>query len=219
MSRTFGIGPATLACIAVMSTAIHAQSVPPFPPAALPEKGATAPARPVGTPARPPVTTTLESDYRIGPEDVLDILVWKNADLTRTVAVRPDGRISLPLLNDIMAAGLTPMELRAALATGFGPYVNDAEVSVVVKEIHSFKVSVIGMVKNPGRYELKSQATILEALALAGGLTEFAKRDRIALFRSDGRRWQRFGFDYGNVIYENAEQNFILRPGDIVVVP
>jgi polysaccharide export outer membrane protein len=158
-------------------------------------------------------------EYRIGPEDVLDILVWKNEDLTRTVAVRPDGRISLPLLNDVVVAGLTPMQLRTKLAKGFAPYVNDAEVSVIVKEIHSFKVSVIGMVKTPGRYELRSEATILEALALAGGLTEFAKRDRIAVFRSDGRRWQRFGFDYGNVIYENAEQNFPLRPGDIVVVP
>jgi len=139
--------------------------------------------------------------------------------LTRTVAVRPDGRISVPLLNDIQAANMTPMQLRDVLAKGYSKYVSDAEVSVIVREIHSFKVSVVGLVKNPGRYELRSQATVLEALALAGGLTEFAKKDRIVVFRNDGRRWLRIAFDYNQAIYDNAEQNFQLRPGDIVIVP
>jgi polysaccharide export outer membrane protein len=159
------------------------------------------------------------SEYRIGPEDVLDISVWKNEELTRTVVVRPDGRISVPLLNDIQAANLTPMELRAVLEKGYGRYVNEAEVSVIVKEIHSNKISVVGMVRLPGRYEAKSQTTVLEALALAGGLSEFAKRDQIAVFRQDGQRWQRLGFDYSNVLNRGAEENFILRPGDIIVVP
>ena len=188
---------------------------PPATPAA-----STAPGRPASPGQTPVPGPAIPADeYRIGPEDVLDISVWKNAELTRTVAVRPDGRISVPLLNDIQAANMTPMQLRDVLAKGYSKYVSDAEVSVIVREIHSFKVSVVGLVKNPGRYELRSQATVLEALALAGGLTEFAKKDRIVVFRNDGRRWLRIAFDYNQAIYDNAEQNFQLRPGDIVIVP
>ncbi len=170
-------------------------------------------------PPRPNDNQFALEEYRIGPEDVLDISVWKNADLTRTVVVRPDGCISLPLLNDITAANLTPMALRDVLAKGYAQYVNEAEVSVIVREIHSFKVSVEGMVRNAGRFELRSQATILDALALAGGLTEFAKRDRILVYRTDGRRLTKLGFDYNAVLDASADQNFILRPGDIIVVP
>jgi len=197
------------------------------PYAQTPEQPPAAPpvgSQPQGRPAAPgqapvPGQAIAADEYRIGPEDVLDISVWKNAELTRTVAVRPDGRISVPLLNDIQAANMTPMQLRDVLAKGYSKYVSDAEVSVIVREIHSFKVSVVGLVKNPGRYELRSQATVLEALALAGGLTEFAKKDRIVVFRNDGRRWLRIAFDYNQAIYDNAEQNFQLRPGDIVIVP
>jgi len=181
---------------------------------ARPSQSATAPAVPNAN-----ATAFALAEYRIGPEDVLDISVWKNEDLTRTVVVRPDGRISLPLLNDLQAANLTPLELRDVLQQGYSRYVNEAEVSVIVKEIHSLKVSVVGMVRLPGRYELRSQATVLEALALAGGLSEFAKRDQITVFRHDGQKWQRLGFDYSNVLNRGAEENFILRPGDIVVVP
>lgn len=188
---------------------------PPATPAA-----STAQGRPAGPGQAPvPGQAIAADEYRIGPEDVLDISVWKNAELTRTVAVRPDGRISVPLLNDIQAANMTPMQLRDVLAKGYSKYVSDAEVSVIVREIHSFKVSVVGLVKNPGRFELRSQATVLEAIALAGGLTEFAKKDRIVIFRNDGRRWLRIAFDYNQAIYDNAEQNFQLRPGDIVIVP
>jgi len=172
---------------------------------------------------RPPAPQNLSAfplaEYRIGPEDVLDISVWKNEELTRSVVVRPDGRISVPLLNDIQAANMTPMELRDLLERGYARYVNEPEVSVIVKEIHSLKVSVVGMVRLPGRYELRSQATILDALALAGGLAEFAKRDQIAIFRFDGQRWLRLGFDYSNVLTRGADENFVLRAGDIVVVP
>jgi polysaccharide export outer membrane protein len=180
--------------------------------------------RPFTTVANPAALSSLPStaptsEYRIGPEDVLDISVWRNAELTRTVPVRPDGRISLPLLNDITAANLTPMELRDVLAKGYEAYVKDAEVSVIVREIHSLRVSVVGRVNHPGRYELGSQATVLEALALAGGLTEFAKRDRIVVFRHDGRAWQRLAFDYDYAVSDNAELNFTLRAGDIVIVP
>jgi polysaccharide export outer membrane protein len=173
---------------------------------------------PAGTGAAPAQVAGVE-EYRIGPEDVLDISVWKNTELTRTVIVRPDGRISLPLLNEVEAAGRTPGELRDQLAKGYSEFVNEAEVSVIVREIHSNKVSVLGMVRLPGRYELRSQTTILEALAQAGGFTEFAKRNQIMVFRNDGRRSTRLPFDYNSVLDYGPQQNFVLRPGDIVIVP
>lgn len=191
-------------------------AVPAAPQPQTPQAPVPAGVRQAGRPAD---GAPMLTEYRIGPEDVIDVLVWKNPELTRTVTVRPDGRISLPLVNDVAASGLTPSQLRQILTEGLAPYVNEAEVSVVVREIHSMRVSVIGMVKTPGRFDVASQITVLEALALAGGLTEFAKKDRIAILRYDGRRWQRYGFDYTNALYENAEQNVPLRAGDIVVVP
>jgi polysaccharide export outer membrane protein len=159
-------------------------------------------------------------EYRIGPEDVLDITVWNQPDLARVVPVRPDGRISLPLVNDLVAAGLTPSELRELLKEKFTLYVPEAEVSVIVREIHSFKVSVMGNVGRPGRFELKSRATVLDALALAEGLTEFADRRRIVILRHEGQRLRRVPFDYDQSISgEGAEDMLFLVPGDIVVVP
>jgi polysaccharide export outer membrane protein len=197
--------------------------------AAMLEVGAQAPGGTGGSPPVRPATVPKTSvtptnpiplqEYRIGPEDVLDISVWRNAELTRTVAVRPDGRISVPLLNDVEAANLTPMELRAILAKGYAEFVNEAEVSVIVREIHSFKVTVVGMVRTPGRFELRSQATALDALALAGGLAEFAKRDRIVVFRNSGRGVQRFGLNYAGFVDSGAEENFVVRPNDIIFVP
>jgi polysaccharide export outer membrane protein len=150
---------------------------------------------------------------------VLDISVWKNADLTQSVQVRPDGKISLPLLNDVQAAGLTPMQLRERLVKGYATYFTQPEISVGVKEVRSIKVSVLGMVKTPGRYDLKSQATVLEALALAGGFAEFAKRDRIFISRRDDAGVKRLHFDYLKVLDGDDNENFVLLPGDIVVVP
>jgi len=168
-----------------------------------------------------PGTRRVEPDeYLIGPEDVLDITVWKSTDLTRTVPVRPDGKITLPLLNDVQAATLSPMQLRDTLAKGYADYLSQPEVSVIVREIHSLKVSVVGRVKTPGRYELKGQATVLEALALAGGLTDFAKGDRIVIFRRVGKGWTKLPFSYTKVVAEwDEHQNIVLEPGDIVIVP
>lgn len=169
-------------------------------------------------------------EYVIGPEDVLDIGVWDNTQLTRTVPVRPDGKISLPLLNDVKAAGLTPMQLRQYLTTALAPYVPAATVSVIVREVHSFKVTVIGEVKAPGRYELKSQSTVLDVLAMAGGLTEYAERSRIVVLRrqESGTRQIPFAFDkletgngagHGSAAKPGSQHNFDLEPGDIVLVP
>jgi len=178
-------------------------------------------------------------EYVIGPEDVLDVAVWDNLQLTRTVPVRPDGKISLPLLNDVKAAGLTPMQLREFLTTALAAYIPMATVSVIVREVHSFKVTVIGEVKTPGRYELKSQSTVLDVLAMAGGLTEYADRSRIVVLRRQGTGTQQipFAFDKlsigngavrnignggarnGSAAKQGIQHNFDVEPGDIVLVP
>lgn len=160
------------------------------------------------------------AEYRIGPEDVLDVAIWNHADLAKVVPVRPDGRISLPLVNDVVVAGLTPMELRDILMEKFALYVPNAEVSVIVREIHSFKVSVIGNVRKPGRFELKSRTTVLDVLALAEGLTEFADRHRIVILRYEGSELKRLRFNYDDSISEGGVNGTLfLQPGDSVVVP
>jgi polysaccharide export outer membrane protein len=176
-------------------------------------EGADVRPRPAGA-AAPPL------DYRIGPEDVLQIAVWKNEALSRTVPVRPDGMISLPLVNDVQAAGLTPMELRSSLLAKLVEYAPQPEVSVIVTEVRSFKVSVFGAVARPGRYATGSWVTVLEALAMAGGLGEFADRSGIVVLRQEGATAKRIPFDYTRLDRDKAAQpNFYLRPGDIVVVP
>jgi polysaccharide biosynthesis/export protein len=178
---------------------------------------------------RPPATDLgCRGDYVIGAEDVLDIAVWDNAALTRTVPVRPDGKISLPLLNDVQAAGLTPMQLRDKLATGLTEYIPSPAVSVLVREVHSFKVTVIGQVKAAGRYEIKDRATVLDVLALAGGITEYAARGRIVVLRQDGPTSRQIPFPYDRLTSRNAPKhdpaaaapgNFCVNPGDVIVVP
>jgi polysaccharide export outer membrane protein len=171
-------------------------------------------------------------EFRIGPEDSLLISVWKNEALTRTVTVRPDGKISLPLVNDIPAAGLTPSELRTLVSNRLAEYVPTPNVAVIVTEVHSFKISVLGHVSRPGRFEVKSRTTVLEALSLAGGLDPFASRSGIVILRPDGNTTQRIRFDYSRAINRSGgflakivnlgggyQENFYLRPGDIVLVP
>ncbi|PYO17180.1 MAG: sugar ABC transporter substrate-binding protein, partial [Candidatus Rokuibacteriota bacterium] len=156
----------------------------------------------------------VDGDYKIGPEDVLDIAVWNNTAISRTVPVRPDGKISLPLLNDVQAAGLTPMQLRDVLTKKLVEYVPAPEVSVIVREVHSFKVSVIGEIKTPGRYELKSRATVLDVLAQAGPFSDFASRARIFVLRLNGTTMKRIPFNYNKVIAADGEaENFLLQPG------
>jgi len=158
--------------------------------------------------------------YRIGPEDTLQIAVWKNEAISKTVPVRPDGMISLPLVNDVRAAGLTPMELRDQLANKLAEYIPNPEVSVIVTDVRSFKVSVLGEVAKPARYELKSGATVLDVLALAGGLSEFAARGRIVILRPNGGPTKRILFNYNKATAAGGEnENLPLHPGDIVLVP
>jgi polysaccharide biosynthesis/export protein len=172
------------------------------------------------SPAKPrqPLAAGLD-DYKIGPEDLLSISVWKNEAMSRVLPVRPDGMISLPLLDDIMAAGLTPMELRNVLAQKLAEYVPSPSVTVIVNDVHSFKVSVIGEVLKPARYELKSRTSVLDVLALAGGFNQFAARTRIVVLRQDGDKKVRIPFNYNKVTTGADEENIYLRPGDIVLVP
>jgi len=159
-------------------------------------------------------------EYRIGPADVLQVSVWKNEAVSRTVPVRPDGMISLPLVNEVRAGGLTPMQLRDALKKKFTQYIPNPEVAVVVVEMHSFAVSVLGEVKTAGRYELKSWTTVLDVLARAGGVTEFAARSQIFVLRPDGNAMKRISFNYDKIIATSEPyENFLVQPGDIVVVP
>jgi len=156
--------------------------------------------------------------YRIGPEDILAISVWKNDALTKTVPVRPDGKISLPLLNDVQAAGLSAQELRDVLAQKLGAYMPNPEVSVIITGINSFKVSLIGEVSRPGRLDLKSWTTVLDALALAGGFTQFASRSKIVILQPDGKGMKRIPFNYNKAL-DGEQENFYLRNGDIILVP
>jgi polysaccharide export outer membrane protein len=158
--------------------------------------------------------------YRIGPEDVLNVSVWKNEDISRIVPVRPDGKISLPLLNDIQAAGLTPLQLRDKIREDLRQYEPAVEVAVILMEVRSYKVSVLGEVVHPGRFELRRWSTVLDAIALAGGFKDFAATSRIVIVRSDGKTTTKIPFDYRKAIAKGGEaETLFLQPGDIVVVP
>jgi len=160
-------------------------------------------------------------EFTIGPADVLEIAVWQNALISRTVPVRPDGKISLPVIDDVQAAGLTPLQLQSNLTKALAGYMTTPEVSVIVREVHSFNVSVIGHVKTPGRYELTSRVTVLDALALAGGLSEYADRGGIVILRRSGARTEQLPFAYDKVTPGNGSKgqvNFFVQPDDIILV-
>jgi polysaccharide biosynthesis/export protein len=168
-----------------------------------------------------PVTASATAaGYRIGAEDILQISVFGNEALSRTVPVRPDGMISLPLINDVTAAGLTPMELRDVISKKLVEFVPKPEVAVIVTEVKSLMVSVMGQVMKPGRYDLKTAGTVIDALAMAGGFKEFAERSRVVVLRNENGTTRKMPFDYDKMsASKQAQENFALRPGDIVIVP
>jgi polysaccharide biosynthesis/export protein len=157
--------------------------------------------------------------YVIGPDDVLMVSVWKEPDLTSTLPVRPDGSISLPLLNDVQAAGLTPMQLAAAITEKLKKYVGDPRVTVVVKEINSKKIYVTGEVQHTGGLQLQPGMTVLQALADAG-FTQFANTKRIYILRTENGAEQRIPVNYKRLVKGQAgSQDIVLKPGDTIVVP
>jgi polysaccharide export outer membrane protein len=174
------------------------------PPGPTPMTGATAP---------------INTDYVIGPGDVLQITVWKNETLSRALPVRPDGKISMPLLQDIQAAGLTAMQLRDKIATALGEFMPNPEVSVSVTDVRSMRISILGEVAKPGVLELRGQTTILEAIAMAGGFKDFASPSKITVIRVDENgKTKRLRFNYNRAVGSD-EENLVLRSGDVVVVP
>jgi polysaccharide export outer membrane protein len=165
------------------------------------------------------VSSVTGSTYVIGPDDTLHINVWKEADLTTTLPVRPDGKISLPLLNDVQAAGLTPMQLADSITEKLKKYVSDPRVTVVVTAMNSQRVFVLGEVQHTGAMALTPGMTVLQALASAG-FTQFANTKGIYVLRVQNGKQQKIPFNYKEVVKgESMAQNVVLKPGDTVVVP
>ena len=164
------------------------------------------------------------AEYLIGPEDVLEISVWKNADLSKLVTVRPDGMVTLPLLGDISAAGRAPSALRGEILERLVEYQKSAEVSVIVQEVNSYKMFILGDVTRPGIYPLKSRTTVLQAIAIAGGFNEFASKNKIVLIREKGHgqiKQEKIKIQFGDIVNvkKSKDNNLVLMPGDTIFVP
>lgn len=165
-----------------------------------------------------PVTT--DGEYRIGPQDVVQIDVWKEPEITRTIPVRPDGKISLPLLNDVQAAGLTAMQLAGAIREGLTKFLTSPQVTVTVTQINSRRVYLVGEVSRTGALLLLPNMTVLQALSSAGGFTPFARIKDIYILRIENGRQTKFPFHYKDVIKgKKQEENILLQPNDVIVVP
>lgn len=173
-----------------------------------------------GAGARPGASAVPPPGYVIGPEDVLGILFWRDQEMSGDVTVRPDGMITLPLMGDMKAAGLTPDALKQQIQQAAAKYINDANVTIVVRQINSRKVFITGQVSTPGAYPLTGPRTVMQLIALAGGLTEYADVKNISIMREEQGRTRSFKFNYKDVSRgKNLQQNIALQPGDTVVVP
>lgn len=161
-----------------------------------------------------------EQSYIIGPEDVLIISVWKEPELTQTVSVRPDGKISLPLLNDLPASGITALQLKARISNGLKRFITDPVVTVIVQSARSHKASVVGEVMRPGTYYINSRTTLVEMISLAGGFRDYAATDKIWVMRTDNGKAKKIPFNYRDFVKgKHLEQNIVVKSGDIIVVP
>ena len=170
--------------------------------------------------ATAPDPATNDAEYKIGAQDVLRIDVWKEAEISRTTPVRPDGRISLPLLNDVQAAGLTPTQLAAVITDGLKKYLTNPQVTVGVSEINSRRVYVTGEVTKPGNFPLQAGMTVLQALTSSGGFTQFAKIKGIYVLRTEDGKQVKHPFNYKAVVSgKHPELNIVVQPGDVIVVP
>jgi polysaccharide export outer membrane protein len=199
----------TLALVLAAATSLAAQQQPANGKATTPPAGATVP-----TGVTPP------PDYVIGPDDVLTVVFWREKDLSSEVSVRPDGMITLPLLNDVKASGLTPEQLRDELTKAAEKFVEGPTVSVVVKAINSRRVFITGMISKPGPYPLTGPTTVTQLIAMAGGLHEFAKKKNITILRNEGGREVAYRFNFEDVMKrKNLKQNIELKPGDTIIVP
>jgi polysaccharide biosynthesis/export protein len=174
-------------------------------------------APPEGVPA--PVLAAIP-DYLIGAEDVLSIVFWRDKEMSTDVSVRPDGKITLPLLNEVHAAGLTPGQLKDLLVEESKKYVEDPNVSVVVKQINSRKVFITGEVNKPGPYPLMAPTTVMQLIIIAGGLREYAHSESVSIMRTENGRSTSYRFNYKEFVKnKNLGQNIQLKPGDTIIVP
>ncbi len=194
-----------------VSLLLAPQAKPQAPPPAPPPKTPPAAAQPAAA---------VPDDYVIGPQDVLGVVFWREPELSGDVTVRPDGKISLPVIGPMDAAGKRPEELQQMLQKAATKYITDPNVAVVVRSINSRRVFVTGAVLAPGAQPLVGPLTVLQALALAGGLSEFADAKNITILRIEGDRTSTLRFNYNDVRRgKKLEQNIVLRPGDTIVVP
>ena len=171
------------------------------------------------------VAKPVSKEFLLGPEDVLEVTVWRNQDLSRTVVVRPDGKISLPLIGDVPASGLSSSQVAAKIASRLTEFKENPNVSVSIKEVNSYFIYVLGEVLKPGKYPIKSYATVLQGVSLAGGFTNFASKNKMAVIRTitngDGEQHQiRLPVPYDELVSgKGAIGNFVLKTGDTIVVP
>jgi polysaccharide export outer membrane protein len=204
----------TLVLSAAGATPAAAQTASPSAPQTPPRATATAPA--------PPSVqgVAVSSDYVIGAEDVIAVLFWREQEMSGDVTVRPDGMITLPLIGDVKAAGLTPEVLGTEVQKAAARYLTDPNVTVTVRQINSRKVFITGMVAQPNAYPLTGPRTVMQLIALAGGLAEYADAEHISIMRTLDGRTQTLKFNYKDVSKgKNLGQNILLQPGDTVVVP
>jgi len=159
-----------------------------------------------------------DRDYRLGPEDLVEVFVWKEPDLTTTVAVRPDGRISLPLTNELQASGQTVTELQGEITKRLARFIANPVVNVMVKEVKSPKISVLGEVKKPDVYKMLQKLSVLDAIALAGGFTEFAKPEKVVVIRNGSGAVQRIPVNVKKLLKDGRGELFALQPSDVVYV-
>jgi polysaccharide export outer membrane protein len=212
------LGKSKLCCAFVIFTLLACLTF-----AATPTWGPDSP-KPAGTPvnqAIPPPAKGVDKDYIIGPSDALAINVWKDTELSRTVLVRPDGKISLPLVGELEVSGLTALKVQQLIAQKLDPYISKPQVTVIVTEVKSQTYTVVGKISHSGAFELAKPTTVLEAIAIAGGFQEFAKTNKIYIIRRmpDGSV-AKLPFDYKKVIKgQDAEANVNLQSGDTIVVP
>src|SRR5580704_17648086 len=187
------------------------------------KSGAAAPATPTAgnEPGTPAQVKPHDDTFVIGPDDVLSISVWKEPEVSRLVPVRSDGKISLPLAGEVQAGGTTPRQLEKAIAAKLQSYISEPEVTVIVQQINSQKFNILGQVNKPGSYLITNSATVLDAIAMAGGFRDFAKQKSIYILRQNGDGTQaRIPFNYKDVVKgQNPAQNIKLQPRDTIVVP
>lgn len=167
----------------------------------------------------PKPATAPELDYRLGPEDVVDVFVWKEPDLSTTVTVRPDGKISLPLASEIEVTGKTAAQLQQEITQRLQKYIEQPVVNVMVKQINSLKISVLGEVRKPDVYKIRNRVTVLDAIAMAGGFTDLARPSRVVVLRNSVGGPVRIKINVDQVVGDDKEVPFYLQPMDTVYVP